>query len=559
MPSTALGAPRFAALQKQHRRNRGGGGGGVLRPSALTLPTSSSPSDNNDPEDYSSLSERPLFLDEDDYELSDEELDGKMPSSTSSSSPSSSLAISSLAAAARTRLGRGARRLRARARRATADLPDDLLGRALWLWESRPVARARLAVSVAAAGARAPALVALVASQAGGVVASTQLSLPVVAPLLIGLPVLARSVAANASAVAPRAAAAALLLWLAWFCNKVATSTALYLRRQGALDARIAGAVVACSEVLALSAASLVMLSALGVNVSALLFPAAALAGWAAADGARCFGAGAFLFAAQPFRLGDRVAVRAPPGGVPLGLSSNAPPPYLRNLGGRDGNASSSFATGNSNGGSNGAFFGEEEQEAAAAERERASATSPSSSSWFDGHVLEVNLRYTVLRRGNARLFLPNSSFLTKEFLVFDQERVQPQQQPQQQPVSMSSSMAAAARRRRAAAASQQQQRRRDAGTQMAAASRGGVVAASASAAAPPSSYPLPPPPPPPQQQQQQPQSAGWSNYAPGAWNPQQQEAQALWQQQQQGPPPPPSQPPPPSPSPSQPQPLQDR
>ena len=427
-PGGPLGAPRL--FMQQHRRNRGGGDPCKPKPpkvSALTLPWrgASSPSED-DPDDYSSRSEvHSFFLDEDDYELTDEELEAKMPRSSSarsSSSSSSSFALrgcgdgdenkssksplTSLALAARSRLGRGARRLRARARRATADFPDDLLGRALWLWESRPVARARLAVSVAAAGARAPALVALIASQAGGVVASTQLSLPVVAPLLIGLPVFARSVAANASAVAPRAAAAALLLWLAWFCNKVATSTALYLRRQGALDARIAGAVVACSEVLALSAASLVLLSALGVNVSALLFPAAALAGWAAADGARCFGAGAFLFAAQPFRLGDRVAVRAP--SVPVSSSASGVPPAQRNLGGGGNGSGSAFSAGGAG--------GAEEQEG----REP-----PSSSSWFDGRVEHVDLRYTVVRKGNARMFLPNSSFLTREFLVFDQEPLQ--------------------------------------------------------------------------------------------------------------------------------------
>ena len=508
-------------------------------PQALSLwRRSASP---GDPDDYSSLQNRSVFLDEDDYELSDEELEAKMPSSSSSASSSNSLAVlcdenetepgnknplSSLASAARSRLGRGARRLRASARRATADLPDDLLGRFLWLWESRPVARVRLAVSVAAAGARAPALVALIASQAGGVVASTQLSLPVVAPLLIGLPVLARSVAANASAVAPRAAAAALLLWLAWFCNRVATSTALYLRRQGALDARIAGAAVACSEVLALAAAALVLLSALGVNVSALLFPAAALAGWAAADGAKNFGAGAFLFASQPFRLGDRVAVRAP--SVPT--SSSGGPPLPRNLGGgRDGN---SYSNGYSNG--NGGAFPSSAIGAGAAgdqedheeRRETEQREREQSSSWFDGRVEHVDLRYTVVRRGNARMFLPNSSFLTREFLVFDNA---PQQVTQQQPVSMSSSVAAAARRRRAAAGQQQQ---RDAGTQTT--SRG----AFSSAAAPPSSYPLPSPPAPHPAPSQ---SAGWSNYAPGAWIPQQQQPQAQWQQQQ----PPPSQPPP--------------
>jgi len=519
MPRSAPGAPAPRSIAPLLPRRQHRGGTARPNPSSPSLKALLSWRGGASWDDPDRPAERrSLFLDEDDYELTDDEelLETKTPSRRRSSSSSSSggsggsgsaassrtsLALrggdddepggagdrgpllASLASSARSRLGRGARRLRARARRATADLPDDLLGRALWLWESRPVARARLAVSVAAAGARAPALVALIASQAGAVAASTQLSLPVVAPLLIGLPVLARSVAANASAVAPRAAAAALLLWLAWFCNRVATATAVYLRRQGALDARIAGAAVACSEVLALGAAALVLLSALGVNVAALLFPAAALAGWAAADGAKCFGAGAFLFASQPFRLGDRVAVRVPP--VSSGASSA------------------------------GGDAGEEDREEG---EERGGGGPPSS--WFDGRVEHVDLRYTVVRRGNARMFLPNSSFLTREFVVFDA----PERQPE--PVSMSSSMAAAARRRRAAAQSQQQ---RNAGTQTT--SRGG----GSGAFPPPPSYPLPPYP------QPAPQSAGWSNYAPGAWIPQQQQPQALWQQ----PPPSSSQPPP--------------
>lgn len=554
MAGFAPGAPRFAAALQRHRREIGGSGSSA-RPKPLcrgpplqALPwrrrRSSSPGD--DPDDDDDFSSSPLLLleDDDDYELlADDELEAKMPPLAGSEELPLPL-FSSLAAAARSRLGRGARRLRARVRRATADVPDDLLGRALWLWESRPVARARLAVSVAAAGARAPALVALIASQAGGVVASTQLSLPVVAPLLIGLPVLARSVAANASAVAPRAAAAALLLWLAWFVNKVATSTALYLRRQGALDARVAGAAVACSEVLALSAASLVLLSALGVNVSALLFPAAALAGWAAADGARCFGAGAFLFAAQPFRLGDRVAVRAAPG-VPVSSSGSYGSSPQRSLlgGGRDGSYSSYGSGSSSSYGNNGNGFSSSASAAAAAmAAEDLEGEEAPPSSWFDGRVEHVDLRYTVVRKGNVRMFLPNSSFLTREFMVFDAAPVE-RQQPQQQPLSMSSSMAAAARRRRAAASQQQrrQEQQRDAGTQTppsragAGAGAGGAFSSS-SAAAPPSSYPLP---------SSSPQSAGWSNYAPGAWSPQQQaQPQAQWQQQ-----PPPSQAPPPSPS----------
>ena len=144
------------------------------------------------------------------------------------------------------------------------------------------------------------------------------------------------------------------------------------------------------------------------------------------------------MFAAQPFRLGDRVAVRAAPGAPVSGSSpsaspsspspsssSGAPPRSLLG-GGRDGSSSYSnggnFGSGGSSFGNGGGFSSAGAAAVAAAAEdlggEREGEAPPSS--WFDGRVEHVDLRYTVVRKGNARMFLPNSSFLTREFLVFD-------------------------------------------------------------------------------------------------------------------------------------------
>jgi hypothetical protein len=60
--------------------------------------------------------------------------------------------------------------------------------------------------------------VALVATQIG--LLSTSLSLPMLAPLLLGTGMLMRSIRTNASLVFPRIGLLVVLLWTLWFANR---------------------------------------------------------------------------------------------------------------------------------------------------------------------------------------------------------------------------------------------------------------------------------------------------------------------------------------------------
>eukprot|EP00887_Chlorella_sp_A99_P003315 scaffold26.g3315.t1 len=278
---------------------------------------------------------------------------------------------------------------------ATVDLPEDAWARLLWLWERPSVQKFRLAFSMANISIRLPAIMALVATQVG--LLASQVSLPMLAPLLLGGGMLLRSIKANASFLFPRLGLLVVLLWLLWFANSVVQSTTAYLRKQasychilvgmlngafchrphafrcvlavrrmqGALDQRLAGAVVTGSEIFSLLTAGIVLLSTLGVNVSALLLPAGVAVAIAAKDLSHNFLAGFFLFVVQPFKLGDRVAVSF----------SQPQGPGLYGAG---------------------------------------------SSAWFEGVCEKVDLRYTSIRQGRRRLMVPNSAFLTREFMVLE-------------------------------------------------------------------------------------------------------------------------------------------
>lgn len=233
-------------------------------------------------------------------------------------------------------------------------------GKLLWLWDRPPVQRIRLTISMANLSIRLPALLALVATQVG--LLASQVSLPMLAPLLLGTGMLARSIKSNASFLFPRIGLLVVVFWLLWFVNSVVQNTANYLRRQRAIDNRLAGSIITVSECTALLVALVVVLSMLGVNVSALLLPAGIAVAVAAKDLSHNFLAGFFLFVVQPFKLGDRVAV-----------SSSAP-------------------------GAPGSMAG----------------------SWFEGVCEKVDLRYTMIRQGKRRLMVPNSAFLTREFMVLE-------------------------------------------------------------------------------------------------------------------------------------------
>lgn len=241
------------------------------------------------------------------------------------------------------------------------ELPEDTWGKLLWLWDRPPVQRLRLTVSMANLSIRLPALLALVATQVG--LLASQVSLPMLAPLLLGTGMLLRSIKANASFLFPRIGLLVVMLWLLWFANSVVQNTVAYLRKQNALDDRLAGGIITISECSALLVAMVVLLSMLGVNVSALLLPAGIAVAVAAKDLAHNFLAGFFLFVVQPFKLGDRLAVTSSLSGT----------------------------------------------------------VNPSPGGWFEGVCERVDLRYTIVRQGRRRLVIPNSAFLTREFMVLDE------------------------------------------------------------------------------------------------------------------------------------------
>lgn len=245
--------------------------------------------------------------------------------------------------------------------------PDDFWGKVQWWWERPPLKRMRTTVSMAQWSVKLPALLALVATQVG--LLASQVSLPMLAPLLLGTGMLFRSIKSNASFLFPRIGLVVVLLWVLWFANSVVQNTVHYLQRQGALDHRISAAVITGSELFTMLGAGVIVLSALGVNVSGLLLPAGVCLAIAAKDLAHNFLAGFFLFAVQPFRLGDRIAVR-------------------------------SMASG-----------------------ESAAASPGPTGGWYEGSCEQVDLRYTIIKNGRQRLYMPNSKFLTSEFMVMDGQK----------------------------------------------------------------------------------------------------------------------------------------
>ncbi|KAK9866053.1 hypothetical protein WJX84_005107 [Apatococcus fuscideae] len=257
--------------------------------------------------------------------------------------------------------GTSAERVSSQVQRGWAKAPRDTWGRIQWLWDQPILKQVRITLSMAQWTVRLPALLALVATQMGFL--ASQVSLPMLAPLLLGTGMLLRSIRANASFVFPRIGLLVVLMWVLWFANSVVQSTCVYLRRQGAIDGRISGAIITTSECAALLAGGIIVLSMLGVNVSALLLPAGIALAFAAKDLSHNFLAGFFLFAVQPFKLGDRVAV-----------------------------SYSSPAVGGG----------------------------PPNSAWFEGVAEKTDLRYTVIKNGHRRLFMPNSAFITREFMVVD-------------------------------------------------------------------------------------------------------------------------------------------
>ena len=103
------------------------------------------------------------------------------------------------------------RRVRERARQIHEDLPEDTWGKILWVWDRPGIQKIRLTFSMVNLSFRLPALVALVVTQ--GSLLASQVSLPMLAPLLLGTGMMMRSIKTNASFLFPRLGLLVVMLW----------------------------------------------------------------------------------------------------------------------------------------------------------------------------------------------------------------------------------------------------------------------------------------------------------------------------------------------------------
>lgn len=198
-----------------------------------------------------------------------------------------------------------------------------------------------------------------------------EISLPIMAPLLFGGGIVFKSVTNNLGFVLPRLGMAVAMLWVLWGVNGILQEALAYLRDHGAMDHRLANAVILIVELTVSAIAVVSSLSSVGVKISTLMLPFFITTALAGKDVWHNYFAGFFLFAAQPFRPGDTIAL--------LCSSSTGGPPSMA--------PSSHIHLG---------------------------------PGWFEGVCESVDLRYTVLRNGRHRLMVPNSRFVQKEFLVID-------------------------------------------------------------------------------------------------------------------------------------------
>eukprot|EP00879_Flechtneria_rotunda_P006781 GHRR01007125.1.p1 GENE.GHRR01007125.1~~GHRR01007125.1.p1 ORF type:complete len:535 (+),score=162.40 GHRR01007125.1:305-1909(+) len=243
-----------------------------------------------------------------------------------------------------------------------AELPEGFWAKLHWVWERPLVKSIRITATFANWGVRLPAVAALLLTQ-GGALAS-QVSLPMLAPLLLGTGMMMNSIKANASFIIPRLGLLVVLLWVLWFVNSVIQTTWLVLKNQGRIDARTMSGARMATEVCSLLLAGIVALSMLGINISALLLPTGVALAIASKDLLQNLIAGFYLVLVQPFRLGDKVAVTC-------SLPAGPPPSSIGSSG-----ASGPLGT------------------AASA----ASAGLDAMQGWFEGICEKVDLRYTVLR-----------------------------------------------------------------------------------------------------------------------------------------------------------------
>eukprot|EP00775_Hariotina_reticulata_P003655 gene3655-3916_t len=259
-------------------------------------------------------------------------------------------------------------RARARLDKLVAELPEGFWAKVWALWELPLVRSIRITASVANWGVRLPAIAALLLTQ--GSLLASQVSLPMLAPLLLGTGMMMNSIKANASFIIPRLGLMVVLLWVLWFLNSVIQTTWLVLMKQGRIDARTMSGARMITECSTLLLAGIVVLSMLGINVNALLLPA-----------------GVVLAIASRDLLQNLIAVTC---SIPVPSSASSP---AAPAAGAAGNSSS----GNHNSGGRGGTAGLQ--------------------GWFEGVCEKVDLRYTVLRDGRRRLMVPNGAFVSREFM----------------------------------------------------------------------------------------------------------------------------------------------
>ncbi|XRB02520.1 plasma membrane iron permease [Pycnococcus provasolii] len=200
------------------------------------------------------------------------------------------------------------------------ELPMSGWDKCLFIWNRPYFARVRMIGAGVSWSFRLPMLTTFVAatlpqlSMAGlpamvaalGASFSSVLSL---LPFLAGFVVLGKQIIKNGATLIPRIIEVGVILWVLWGVNRLVTGTLAQLQAQSLIPKRVANLVLNASELIVLLVAAIVMLTALGLQVSNWIMPASIALLYCFRDVGQNFAAGMFLFASQPFKSGDRVAI----------------------------------------------------------------------------------------------------------------------------------------------------------------------------------------------------------------------------------------------------------
>ncbi|CAI6010914.1 unnamed protein product [Closterium sp. NIES-65] len=262
------------------------------------------------------------------------------------------------------RAGAGASAGAGAAGRVEEDDPWDVVKR---FWSQPAVVKLRMSITMANLTMGLPTFLAHVRWHM--VPLLHDLSLPMLAPILFGSGIVFKSVVNNLGIVLPRLGIAVVLLWVLWGCNCVLQRAITKTAERRLVDRNVKDVLVLAVEITMTAAAVVTVLSSVGIRISALVLPLFIVTALAGKDLWHNYFGGFFLFAARPFRAGDTLALHC-------SLSPSAPTTPSDHV---------SVGTG-----------------------------------WFEGVCESVDLRFTVVRSGTLRLFVPNARFLSHEFVVLD-------------------------------------------------------------------------------------------------------------------------------------------